>query len=78
MHVTGYKYEEIAQQLGLPVGTVKSRIFYARKRLQQRFAEYRWTSIISPIHQGPHREAQPLTMFGRKVLKTLIDGGVAK
>lgn len=41
MHVTGYKYEEIAQQLGLPVGTVKSRIFYARKRLQQRFAEYR-------------------------------------
>ena len=41
MHVTGYKYEEIAQELGLPLGTVKSRIFYARKRLQKRFAEYR-------------------------------------
>ena len=26
MHVAGYKYEEIAQQLSLPLGTVKSRI----------------------------------------------------
>ena len=38
MHVAGYKYEEIAQQLSLPLGTVKSRIYYARKRLQERFA----------------------------------------
>ncbi|MEZ3575921.1 MAG: RNA polymerase sigma factor [Muribaculaceae bacterium] len=41
MHVAGYKYEEIAQQLSLPLGTVKSRIYYARKRLQERFADYR-------------------------------------
>lgn len=41
MHVAGYKYEEIAEKLDLPIGTVKSRIYYARKRLQERFIDYR-------------------------------------
>jgi len=41
MHVAGYKYNEIAEQMNLPLGTVKSRIFLARKRLQERFADYR-------------------------------------
>ncbi len=41
MHVAGYKYNEIAEQMNLPLGTVKSRIFFARKRLQVRFADYR-------------------------------------
>lgn len=41
MHVAGYKYNEIADQMGLPLGTVKSRIFFARKKLQVRFADYR-------------------------------------
>ncbi len=34
MHVAGYKYSEIAEEMNLPVGTVKSRIFFARKRLR--------------------------------------------
>lgn len=34
MHLEGYKYDEIADTLDLPLGTVKSRIFLARKRLQ--------------------------------------------
>ncbi|MDE7376586.1 MAG: RNA polymerase sigma factor, partial [Muribaculaceae bacterium] len=38
MHVAGYKYNEIAEKMDLPLGTVKSRIFAARKRLQVRFA----------------------------------------
>ena len=33
MHFKGYKYHEIAEQLNLPLGTVKSRIFFARKEL---------------------------------------------
>ena len=41
MPVAGYKYEEIAKEMNLPLGTVKSRIFAARKRLQERFADYR-------------------------------------
>ena len=40
LHVAGYKYNEIAERMNLPLGTVKSRIFFARKRLQQRFADY--------------------------------------
>lgn len=42
MHVSGFKYEEIAQQLKLPIGTVKSRIFFARKRLQELLADYKY------------------------------------
>ncbi|MCM1290944.1 MAG: RNA polymerase sigma factor [Prevotella sp.] len=41
MHVAGYKYHEIAAKLGLPLGTVKSRIFFARKRLQEQLKDYR-------------------------------------
>ncbi|WP_289755552.1 RNA polymerase sigma factor [uncultured Duncaniella sp.] len=41
MHVTGYKYNEIAERMGLPLGTVKSRIFFARKKLQAQFKDYR-------------------------------------
>jgi RNA polymerase sigma factor (sigma-70 family) len=33
MHTQGYKYQEIADELGLKIGTVKSRIFFARKKL---------------------------------------------
>jgi RNA polymerase sigma-70 factor (ECF subfamily) len=33
MHLQGYKYKEIADKLGLKIGTVKSRIFFTRKRL---------------------------------------------
>ena len=41
MHVAGYKYNEIAEEMNLPLGTIKSRIFFARQELQQRFADYR-------------------------------------
>lgn len=41
MHVAGYKYNEIAEKMNLPLGTVKSRIFFARQQLQERFSDYR-------------------------------------
>ncbi len=41
MHVAGYKYNEIAEKMDLPLGTVKSRIFFARQQLQERFSDYR-------------------------------------
>ena len=40
MHVAGYKYQEIAEKMQLPLGTVKSRIFFARKRLQGMLKDY--------------------------------------
>ena len=36
MHFIGYKYQEIADHLELPLGTVKSRIFFARKALRNK------------------------------------------
>ena len=41
LHVQGFKYTEIAKKMGLPLGTVKSRIFFARQRLQKALADYR-------------------------------------
>ena len=35
----GYKYEEIHQMMGLPVGTIKSRIFMARKAMKAKIRE---------------------------------------
>lgn len=40
MHVAGFKYREIAEKLDLPLGTVKSRIFFTRQRLQQDLKDY--------------------------------------
>ncbi|MCP3931327.1 MAG: RNA polymerase sigma factor [Bacteroidetes bacterium] len=37
MAYQGYKYEEIAEELGSPLGTIKSRIFFARKKLQKMY-----------------------------------------
>ncbi len=36
MHYEGFKYQEIADELDLPLGTVKSRIFFARKELKNK------------------------------------------
>jgi RNA polymerase sigma-70 factor (ECF subfamily) len=41
MHVAGYKYNEIADKMNLPLGTVKSRIFFARQRLQKILKDYK-------------------------------------
>lgn len=40
MHVAGFKYREIAEKLGLPIGTVKSRIFFIRQKLQQELKDF--------------------------------------
>ncbi len=42
MHTQGYKYKEIAQILGLKIGTVKSRIFFTRKKLSDLLRDYNW------------------------------------
>ena len=41
MHVSGFKYREIAEKLNLPLGTVKSRIFFTRQKLQEELKDFR-------------------------------------
>ena len=48
MHFQGYKYHEIADVFGLPLGTIKSRIFFARRDLKAKInARYNQPDTIS-------------------------------
>jgi len=40
MFLSGYKYKEIAEELELKIGTVKSRIFFTRKKLSEKLQGY--------------------------------------
>jgi len=40
LYFDGYKYQEIADVLGEPLGTVKSRIHFARKLLKERLSRF--------------------------------------
>lgn len=39
MAFKGFKYDEIAETLDAPLGTIKSRIFFARRKLQKMYEE---------------------------------------
>lgn len=41
MFVSGFKYHEIAAKLSLPLGTVKSRIYFTRRCLQEKLKDFR-------------------------------------
>ncbi len=40
MHVEGYKYKDIADILAVKIGTIKSRIFFTRKKLAKALPGY--------------------------------------
>jgi len=40
MHTQGFKYKEIAEELEISIGTVKSRIFFTRKKLMAGLKDY--------------------------------------
>ena len=48
MHFEGFKYQEIADKFELPLGTVKSRIFFARKELKAMIVDRYGDAIKSP------------------------------
>ena len=41
MHLQGFKYKEIAEKLDLNIGTIKSRIFFTRKKLMKILVDYK-------------------------------------
>lgn len=47
MYVSGYKYHEVADILGIPIGTVKNRIHVARKELKHELRWYRPNPVSS-------------------------------
>ena len=40
MFLDGYHYDEIAEEMEIPMGTVKSRIFHARKKLSSALVDF--------------------------------------
>jgi RNA polymerase sigma factor (sigma-70 family) len=40
MHIEGFKYKEISDELNLKIGTVKSRIFFTRQKLMKILKDY--------------------------------------
>jgi RNA polymerase sigma-70 factor, ECF subfamily len=40
MHINGFKYQEISDELDLKIGTVKSRIFFTRRKLMALLKDY--------------------------------------
>lgn len=50
MHYEGFKYQEIADELDLPLGTVKSRIFFARKALKEKIYS-RYSTLLRTEEQ---------------------------
>ena len=40
LNMEGFKYHEIAEELNIPIGTVKTRIFVARRMLRQKLSVY--------------------------------------
>lgn len=40
MHIAGFKYKEIADHMNISIGTVKSRIFFTRKKLMTALKDY--------------------------------------
>ncbi|MCS6794355.1 MAG: RNA polymerase sigma factor [Raineya sp.] len=40
MYFKGFKYHEIAERLGIPIGTVKNRIHIARKELKDKLLKF--------------------------------------
>lgn len=41
LYLSGYKYQEIAEKMGIPLGTVKSRIHASRVQLQETLKDFR-------------------------------------
>lgn len=44
-HLDGLSYEELAERLAVPQGTIMSRLYYARKRLREKLARHSFIGL---------------------------------
>ena len=51
MYFEGYKYQEIADHLGIPIGTIKTRIHVARRLLKKSLKSYALKKSSSAVAQ---------------------------
>ncbi len=58
--VEGFSYEEIAEMLGIPLGTVRSRLFRARRQLQESLMVYAIDAGFARADGVPIRIATPV------------------
>jgi RNA polymerase sigma-70 factor (ECF subfamily) len=57
--VEGYAYDEAADVMGVPVGTVRSRLFRARRLLQEQLFDYARDAGVVRDHPSPAQESRP-------------------
>lgn len=57
--VDGMTYEEAAEVLGVPTGTVRSRLFRARRLLQQQLLAHARDAGVAGAPSSPSAETQP-------------------
>ena len=55
----GYSYQEMADTLGIPIGTVMSRLYYARKMLKDKVLELEKTGVRHAPNVWPHGKTAP-------------------
>ena len=41
MRLAGFRYQEIADKMGIPITLVKSRIFYGKRKLKSMLSSFR-------------------------------------
>ena len=46
VHYNGRPYQDVAQEFGVPVGTVKSRVYYALKAMRLALDELGWSDGV--------------------------------
>jgi RNA polymerase sigma factor (sigma-70 family) len=57
--VEGFSYEEIAEMLGIPLGTVRSRLFRARRQLQESLMVYAIDAGFARANGAPIKTVAP-------------------
>jgi RNA polymerase sigma-70 factor (ECF subfamily) len=46
VHYKGRPYQDVAHEFGVPVGTMKSRVYYALKAMRLALDELGWTDDV--------------------------------